>query len=135
MTQKNSKAGFTMVEIIAVLVIIGIMAAVAAPKFLNMSAKARLKAAVAGISEAKASLSVAYAKEYLDQNGDASAVDATGVMGEVDGGVADGGTVTFGDVVVQFDIDGADVDLTATSYDGTDISSDGVTDTWSMPVQ
>ena len=57
-TDKRKKSGFTMVEIIAVLVIIGIMAAVAAPKFINMAGKARVKASQAGINEAKA-------KEYL----------------------------------------------------------------------
>lgn len=37
----NRKAGFTLVEIISVLVIIGIMTAVAAPKFIGMQKEAR----------------------------------------------------------------------------------------------
>ena len=42
--QIRNKKGFTLVEVIAVLVILGILAAVAIPKFFDMQAKARIKA-------------------------------------------------------------------------------------------
>jgi prepilin-type N-terminal cleavage/methylation domain-containing protein len=64
---KNQK-GFTLVEIIAVLVILGILAAVAVPKFINLQEDARVKAASSAISETKARLSSAYGK-YLLVNG------------------------------------------------------------------
>lgn len=130
MTKANSKSGFTMVEIIAVLVIIGIMAAVAAPKFINMASEARDKAAVAGISECMATLSVAYAREYLDKDG----VEPT--VGEVltDAGLAVGDE-TFGDVVVTLALDGTTgVTITTKSVDGTAVDT-AVTKTWTKPVQ
>ncbi len=64
----SNQKGFTLVEIIAVLVILGILAAVAVPKFIDLQNDARLKAAESAVSETKARLSGAYGK-YLLKNG------------------------------------------------------------------
>ena len=63
----SKSQSFTLVEIIAVLLVIAILAAVAAPKFVSIADEARKGVAQAGINEAKASLSVGLAKEYLSQ--------------------------------------------------------------------
>jgi prepilin-type N-terminal cleavage/methylation domain-containing protein len=62
----NSQKGFTLIEIIAVLVILGILAAVAVPKYLDLSSKARELAAQGAIAEIKGRLSQATAKYMLD---------------------------------------------------------------------
>jgi len=47
----NNQKGFTLVEIIAVLVILGILAAVAVPRYINLQTNAKIRAVDAGISE------------------------------------------------------------------------------------
>lgn len=118
-----------MVEIIAVLVIIGILAAVAAPKFISMAGEARKKAAVAGISECKASLAVAYSKAYLTAGGTQPAVGD--VMTAA--GFTSAAAVDFGEVNVTPTTDASNdqVDIVANSVDGTSVS--GVSDSWDLP--
>jgi prepilin-type N-terminal cleavage/methylation domain-containing protein len=65
-TLRNQK-GFTLIEIIAVLVILGILAAVAIPRFFNMQAEARNKTAQQGVAAYQSSLSMAYASNLLGQ--------------------------------------------------------------------
>ncbi len=124
MKQTNN---FTLVEIIAVLLIIAIMAAVAAPRFINFADDAREGIAQAGNNEAKASLSVAYAKAYLDNyapGGSGGAPTNQDVLDAADFGASE----TFGDVTVAFaTTEAGKIGLTAT-YDGKT-----ATDTWIIP--
>jgi len=61
----RSQKGFTLIEIIAVLVILGILAAVAVPKYLDLTGEARRMAAQGAIAEIKGRLSQAQAKYML----------------------------------------------------------------------
>jgi MSHA pilin protein MshA len=67
----TNRKGFTLIEIIAVLVILGILAAVAVPKYLDMQGSARQKSAQAAVSEIKARASMVYAKSLMATNGTA----------------------------------------------------------------
>lgn len=65
----SKQKGFTLIEIIAVLVILGILAAVAIPKYLSMADEARIKAAQGAIAEIKGRLSSVQAKIMIANSG------------------------------------------------------------------
>lgn len=59
---KAETAGFTLVEIVAVLVLLGILSAVAVPKFFDLSSDAEKKAAEAALMEAQVRINAGYSK-------------------------------------------------------------------------
>jgi len=61
---KNQK-GFTLIEIIAVLVILGLLAAVAVPRYVDVMQQAKNSAALAEVAEMKAALNLAYAQLFI----------------------------------------------------------------------
>jgi len=65
---RNEK-GFTLIEIIAVLVILGILAAIAIPRYISMMDQSRISAAQAAIAELKARSSNYYASQMLSGAG------------------------------------------------------------------
>jgi prepilin-type N-terminal cleavage/methylation domain-containing protein len=75
----RDQRGFTLIEIIAVLVILAILAVVAVPKYMDMIADSKNKAAVGGVAEGMGRVNMLIAKKMLANNGTPPVVaDITG---------------------------------------------------------
>jgi MSHA pilin protein MshA len=120
---KNQK-GFTLIEIIAVLVILGILAAAAVPKYISLQEEARKNAAQAAIAEVKARASQYYALRTLESGAPPLAADVLSSVGAIpDVGV---------DFYVTAAADGSNIAITVGSVKTVALSP-AVVSTWIFP--
>ena len=118
---KNRKSGFTLLEIIAVLLIIAILASVAITRFVSLIADSQRMALMGGLAAGRSACSLAYGQLCL-QNG--TAPDRAGILGAVRRPVG-------ADIIVRFEEGTAanDIAITASREGWTPT----VSGTWTRP--
>lgn len=122
----NNQSGFTLIEIIAVLVLLGILAAVAVPKYTSMMDEAKLKSAQTAIAEAKAQVNQ-YSAKYILATGDVP----TTLANLQSQGLAPDGTYDAEDFTITFSTQVTDTDgniyipISVVSTTDTEITATG----------
>jgi prepilin-type N-terminal cleavage/methylation domain-containing protein len=66
MIRRGSEAGFTLIELVIVIVILGILAAVAIPKYEDMREQARTAALKGQLGSIRSAVSIQYARNALN---------------------------------------------------------------------
>ena len=101
--------GFTLLEIIATMVILSILAAIAVPKYVSLDAGARQKAIEAGISELNGRETLTWSNEKISLSGWISDEKTFGIVDpflgdeyewDTDDPKRSGGTLTFKDSAI-----------------------------------
>ncbi len=102
----KKQQGFTLIELVVVIVILGVLAVSAAPKFINLQADAKEATLDAVKASVETAMSIVHAKSLIAGNENTAAganvdvtIDAAGTKIELDYGYPDGTIVNLTDLL------------------------------------
>jgi type IV pilus assembly protein PilA len=85
--QKSTQQGFTLIELMIVIAIVGILAAIALPAYQDYTVRAKMSEALAALAESKTSVSEYYATNgYMPEDADAAGINGnpnTDIVGSI----------------------------------------------------
>ena len=77
MVRKHSQSGFTLIELVIVIVILGILAAVAIPKYEDMREQARVATLKGQLGSIRSAIAIQYARNALNGSATFPTLDGT----------------------------------------------------------
>ena len=77
MVRKHSESGFTLIELVIVIVILGILAAVAIPKYEDMREQARVATLKGQLGSIRSAIAIQYARNALNGSATFPTLDGT----------------------------------------------------------
>lgn len=104
MTYQKRNSGFTLIELVIVIAIIGILAAVAIPKFINLSANAQTAATTSIAGALSAANSTNYAARKLSTSLGVPVTNCTSLSAALQSGLPTGYTITAATVAVDANV-------------------------------
>ena len=126
-TPMNAQQGFTLIELVVVIVILGILAVTAAPKFIDLTSDARVSVMKGVKGSIESAVSLVHSKALIEgQTGETGFVTIDNVSYALVYGYPAKSTVAGSDsssgsgIIALLDLDSADFTLTAASGSGAD---------------